>query len=112
MEIWHRIQEINRDAYIMIFFTHSNWTIGARDNVHNICGQTSLDGTELWCNNSGRMLLNGVWLSWPADNGRSGFSRGGVGRHEAIRSSNLPAEWLPELRMGSASVSVPRRSGR
>ena len=63
VEIWHRIQEINRDAYIFIFMNHTNWTIGARDNVENICGQTSPDGVELFCNNQGRIWLNQLWLS-------------------------------------------------
>ncbi len=63
VEIWHRIQEMIRDSYTYIFYYHTNWAVGARDNVHRICGQTSPDGTELWCNNSGRMLLNGIWLS-------------------------------------------------
>ena len=63
VEIWRRIQEINRDAYISIFFTHSNWTIGARDNVHNICGQIGPTGDQLFCNNQGRIWLNQLWLS-------------------------------------------------
>ena len=44
VQIWRRIQEINRDAYIYIFLTHANWTIGARDNVENICGQVGPAG--------------------------------------------------------------------
>ena len=63
VEIWHRIQEITRDAYMFIFLTHSNWTIGARDNVHNICGQIGPTGDELFCNNQGRIWLNQIWLS-------------------------------------------------
>ena len=63
VEIWHRIQEINRDAYIYIFMTHANWAIGARDNVENICGQVSPDGVELFCNNQGRIWLNQLRLS-------------------------------------------------
>ena len=63
VEIWHRIQEINRDAYTTIFLTHSNFTIGARDNVHNICGQTGPTGDELFCNNQGRIWPNQIWLS-------------------------------------------------
>ena len=62
VEIWHRIQEINRDAYTTIFLTHSNFTIGARDNVHNICGQTGPTGDELFCNNQGRIWPNQIWL--------------------------------------------------
>jgi len=63
VEIWRRIQEMIRDSYTYIFYYHTNWAVGARDDVHRICGQASPDGTELWCNNSGRVLLNGVWLS-------------------------------------------------
>ena len=63
VEIWHRIQEINRDAYTTIFLTHSNFTIGARDNVHNICGQIGPTGDELFCNNQGRIWPNQIWLS-------------------------------------------------
>ena len=64
VEIWHRIQEIVRDSYSYIFYHHTNWVIGARDNVHNVCGQTSpADGTELFCNNQGRIWLNQLWVS-------------------------------------------------
>ena len=63
VEIWHQISEDLRDSYTYIFFNHANWTIGARDNVHNICGQTSPDGVELFCNNQGRVQLHQVWLS-------------------------------------------------
>jgi len=63
VEIWHRIEEINRDSYTMIFLTHSNFTIGARDNVHNICGQTGPTGDGLFCNNQGRIWPNQIWMS-------------------------------------------------
>ena len=63
VEIWHQVQEDLRDSYTYIFFNHANWTIGYRDNVHNICGQTSPDGMELFCNNQGRVQLHQVWLS-------------------------------------------------
>ncbi|MYJ82409.1 MAG: ABC transporter substrate-binding protein [Acidimicrobiaceae bacterium] len=63
VEIWHRIQEINRDAYTTIFLTHSNFTVGARGNVHNICGQIGPTGDELFCNNQGRIWPNQIWLS-------------------------------------------------
>jgi peptide/nickel transport system substrate-binding protein len=62
VEIWHRIQEMIRDSYTYIFYYHTNWAVGAHDGVHRICGQMSPDGTELWCNNSGRVLLSGIWL--------------------------------------------------
>ena len=63
VEIWHRIQEIVRDSYTYIFYHHTNWVIGARDNVHNVCGQISPVGDELFCNNQGRIWLNQLWLS-------------------------------------------------
>ena len=63
VEIWHQISEDLRDSYTYIFFNHTNWTIGHRDNVHNVCGQTSPDGIELFCNNQGRVQLHQVWLS-------------------------------------------------
>ena len=64
VEIWHEIQENIRDSYTYIFFNHANWTIGARDNVNNVCGQTSpADGVTLFCNNQGRVQLHQVWLS-------------------------------------------------
>ncbi len=63
VEVWHQIQQMVRDAYTHIFFNHANWTIGARDTVHNVCGQTSpADGTGLFCNNQGRAQLHQVWL--------------------------------------------------
>ncbi len=65
VEIWHRVQEMIRDSYTYIFYYHTNWVIGARDNVHNVCGQTSPDGVELWCNNAGRVQLHQIWLSQP-----------------------------------------------
>ena len=54
---------ISSDSYTYIFFNHANWTIGAGDHVQNICGQTSPDGIELFCNNQGRVQLHQVWLS-------------------------------------------------
>ena len=63
VEIWHRVAEMIRDAYTYIFYYHTNWVIGVRDNVHGVCGQVSPDGAELLCNNSGRALPHGVWLS-------------------------------------------------
>ena len=63
VQIWRRIQEINRDAYIYIFLTHANWTIGARDNVENICGQVGPAGEPIFCNNTGQTWLSQLWLS-------------------------------------------------
>ena len=62
-EIWHEIQQMVRDSYTHIFFNHTNWTIGARNEVKNVCGQTSpADGIELFCNNQGRAQLHQVWM--------------------------------------------------
>ena len=64
VEAWHEIQQITKDAYTYIFLTHTNWTVGARDNVHGICGQTSPGtGTELFCNNQGIVMLGQIWMS-------------------------------------------------
>ena len=63
VEIWRQIQQNMRDSYTYIFFNHANWTVGARDNVRGICGQRGPDGDELFCNNQGRIWLQGVWLS-------------------------------------------------
>ena len=63
VEMWQEIQQITKDAYTYIFFTHANWTIGAADNIANICGQISPGtGTELFCNNQGILLLSQIWL--------------------------------------------------
>ena len=62
-EIWREIQLMVRDAYTHIFFNHANWTIGVRDTVQNVCGQTAPgDGTGLFCNNQGRAQMHQVWL--------------------------------------------------
>ena len=62
-EIWREIQLMVRDAYTHIFFNHANWTIGVRDTVQNVCGQTApADRTGLFCNNQGRAQLHQVWL--------------------------------------------------
>ena len=64
VEIWHQVQENIRDSYTYIFFNHANWTIGHRDGVNNICGQTSPGGgSTLFCNNQGRVFLHQIWLS-------------------------------------------------
>ncbi|MCY4174718.1 MAG: ABC transporter substrate-binding protein [Acidimicrobiaceae bacterium] len=63
VEIWHEIQQRIRDSYTYIFFNHTNWAIGAADNVQNVCGQSSPTGTELFCNNQGRAQLHRIWLS-------------------------------------------------
>ena len=63
VQIWRRIQEINRDAYIFIFLAHANWTIGAREDVQNICGQIGPSGDPILCNNQGQTWLSQLWLS-------------------------------------------------
>ena len=64
VEIWNEVQHSIRDSYVYIFLSHVNFTIGARDNVHNICGQVAPGtGTVMFCNNAGRVLLSQIWLS-------------------------------------------------
>ena len=63
VEIWRQIQQEMRDSYTYIFFNHTNWTVGVRDNVRGVCGQRGPGGDELFCNNQGRIWLQGVWLS-------------------------------------------------
>ena len=62
-EVWREVQQITRDAYTYIFFTHANWTIGARDDVGGICGQVApVTVVELLCNHQGIILMNQIWL--------------------------------------------------
>ncbi len=63
VEIWHQVQEEIRDSYTYIFLASSNWTIGARNNVQNICGNKTPEGVDLFCNNQGRVMLQQIWLS-------------------------------------------------
>ena len=51
------------DSYTYIFFNHANWAIGTGATVQGVCGQTAPDGTEIFCNNQGRVRLRSVWLS-------------------------------------------------
>ena len=63
VDIWHEIQLMIKESYEYIFLSHVNWTIGARDNIHNICGHTVPEtGVKLFCNNQGRVILSHVWL--------------------------------------------------
>lgn len=62
VEIMQEIQvEINA-AYTYVFLTHANWTVGFRNAVKNICGQTGPDDTVLVCNNQGRGFYHNVWI--------------------------------------------------
>lgn len=84
VEIWHKAQQHIKDAYIHIFLSHTNWTIGAHDHVKNICGYvipnvstaestqtktessqptTNETSTKLLCNNQGRLFLSQIWLN-------------------------------------------------
>ncbi len=63
VEIWREVAQNIKDAYTYVFLNSTSWTVGARDSVHNICGQTSpVDGTPLFCNNQGRLQLHQVWV--------------------------------------------------
>lgn len=60
---WHEVGQSIRDSHAYIFLTHTNWAVGARDSVRNVCGQVSPgSGAELLCNERGRVLLSQVWL--------------------------------------------------
>ena len=63
VEIWQEIQVEMNESYAYIFTTHTNWTIGHRDEVRGICGQTTPDGDSLFCNNQGLLLWHQVWLA-------------------------------------------------
>ena len=106
VEIWHRIQEMIRDSYTYIFYYHANWVIGARNNVHNICGQTSPDGVELWCNNSG----TGATARSLAELGRGGQERGRragpSARHGHRRGTRIAPLVVARVELGSAAVSA------
>ena len=63
IEIWHEVQRMIKESYEYVFLSHVNWTIGARNNVRNICGQIAPGtGVKLFCNNRGRVILSQVWL--------------------------------------------------
>ena len=51
---WHEVGQSIRDSHAYIFLTHTNWAIGARDSVRNVCGPVSpRSGAELLCNGAG-----------------------------------------------------------
>ena len=70
VEIMQEIQEEMNAAYTYIFFDHTNWTLGFRDEVKNLCGQTGpgADATDptqdivLRCNSSGSSFYHNVWI--------------------------------------------------
>ncbi|MEO0495248.1 MAG: ABC transporter substrate-binding protein [Actinomycetota bacterium] len=62
VELWKQIQVEMNESYAYIFTTHTNWTIGHRDEVRNVCGQTAPDGQTTFCNNSGQHRFHQIWL--------------------------------------------------
>ncbi len=62
VEIMQEIQAEIQSTYTYIFLTHANWTVGFRNAVKNICGQTGPDGVVLVCNNQGRGFYHNVWI--------------------------------------------------
>jgi len=62
VETWREIQADINATYSYIFTTHTNWTIGSSERVHNLCGQEGPGGVTLFCNNSGLSFFHGVWL--------------------------------------------------
>ena len=63
VEIWRRIQAEMNESYAYIFTTHTNWTIGHREEVRGICRQTAPGGEPLFCNNGGLVQFNQIWLT-------------------------------------------------
>ena len=62
VEIMREIQAEIQATYSYIFLTHANWTVGFRNAVKNICGQTGPDEAVLVCNNQGRGFYHNVWI--------------------------------------------------
>ncbi len=62
VEIMQEIQSEIQSTYTYIFLTHTNWTVGFRNAVKNICGQTGPDDIVLVCNNEGRGFYHNVWI--------------------------------------------------
>lgn len=62
VEIMQEIQAEINSTYTYVFLTHANWTVGFRNAVKNICGQTGPDDTLLVCNNQGRGFYHNVWI--------------------------------------------------
>ena len=63
VEIWREIQAEMNESYAYIFTTHTNWTIGHREEVRGICRQTAPGGEPLFCNSGGLVQFNQIWLT-------------------------------------------------
>ena len=63
VEIWREIQAEMNESYAYIFTTHTNWTIGHREEVRGICRQTAPGGELLFCNSGGLVQFNQIWLT-------------------------------------------------
>ena len=62
VEVMQEIQAEINATYTYIFLTHANWTVGFRNEVKNLCGQTGPDGVVLVCNNQGRGFYHNIWI--------------------------------------------------
>lgn len=62
VEIMKEIQAEVNATYAYIFLTHTNWTVGFRNSVKNICGQTGPGEVLLLCNNQGAGFYHNVWI--------------------------------------------------
>ena len=62
VEIMQQVQAEVNAAYTYIFLTHSNWTVGFRNSVKNVCGQTGPSDKTLLCNTQGRGFYHNVWI--------------------------------------------------
>ena len=61
--IWTEIQENLRDSFQYITITHTNWTVGAADNIGGLCDATSPEGAVLPCQSSGVFRLQHLFLT-------------------------------------------------
>lgn len=63
VEVMQEIQVLVNASYTYVFLAHTNWTVGFRDAVRNVCGQTGgPDDTVLLCNSQGRSFFHNTWL--------------------------------------------------
>lgn len=63
IELWQELQVEVQQSYTYVFFNHAVWNIGAGANIEGICGQTAPNGTEMMCNNQGRVRLRSITVN-------------------------------------------------
>lgn len=61
--LWTEIQENLRDSFQYITITHTNWTVGAADNIGGLCDATAPEGAVLPCQSSGVFRLQHLFLT-------------------------------------------------